>query len=233
MEKISPSRRRLYLLRHGEVDYFDPGGRPFHPDTVPLNERGRAQARALAELLRPVRLDRAVTSGLLRTVQTAEAIVSGRGLKIECREALREIRTGRLSQLPPEDVEKAFLQAFPRRMDPAARFLGGETLGEFLSRVLPAYHALLEERDWQSLLLVAHGGVNRAILLDTLGAGMDGFGALEQDPGALNLIDLNPDSTGILRLVNHTPGAPIKEGLVLTTMERLYREYRGGGGEGV
>ncbi len=230
MDKISPSRRRLYLVRHGEVDYFDPGGRPFHPDTVPLNERGQEQARALGELLKPVRLDRVVSSGLLRTVQTAEAIVTGRGLKIECREALREIRTGRLSQLPPEGVEKAFLQAFPRKLDPAARFLGGEYLGDFLSRVLPAYHALLKETDWQSLLLVAHGGVNRAILLDALGAGMDGFGALEQDPGALNLIDLDPDGAAILRLVNYSAGAPVKEGLVLTTMEQLYREYRGGGG---
>ena len=46
-EKWSPPvRRRIYLMRHGEVDYFDAGGRPFRPETVSLNSVGRLQAEA-------------------------------------------------------------------------------------------------------------------------------------------------------------------------------------------
>src|SRR5258706_366845 len=40
-----PQRRRVYLMRHGEVSYF-PDGRPVPPEGVPLNDEGRAQARA-------------------------------------------------------------------------------------------------------------------------------------------------------------------------------------------
>ncbi len=43
-------------------------------------------------------------------------------------------------------------------------FLGGETVGALLDRVLPALDALLAEPGWDVLLLVLHGAVNRAIL---------------------------------------------------------------------
>ena len=37
-------RRRIYLMRHGAVAYFDGSGRPVPPDTEPLTEEGRAEA---------------------------------------------------------------------------------------------------------------------------------------------------------------------------------------------
>ncbi len=65
-----PNRRRLYLMRHGEVSYFEQG-RPAPPEGVHLNEQGRAQAAAAALALADISFDRAVTSGLPRTDQTA------------------------------------------------------------------------------------------------------------------------------------------------------------------
>ncbi|HEY8972906.1 MAG TPA: histidine phosphatase family protein, partial [Burkholderiaceae bacterium] len=47
---MSPARRRLYLMRHGSVDYFKADGTPVPPHTVPLNEAGRAQADAAGAL---------------------------------------------------------------------------------------------------------------------------------------------------------------------------------------
>src|ERR1700688_1940002 len=64
-------RRRVYLMRHGDVDYFAPDGRPYPPATVPLNDEGRLQAAAAGRELAIVPLDRAVTSGLRRSVETA------------------------------------------------------------------------------------------------------------------------------------------------------------------
>ena len=45
-----PPRRRLYLMRHGAVDYFLPDGTPLPPHEVPLNAAGRAQADAAGAL---------------------------------------------------------------------------------------------------------------------------------------------------------------------------------------
>jgi hypothetical protein len=40
-------RRRLLLMRHGAVEYFDAEGRPHPPDAVPLTPTGVEQARAM------------------------------------------------------------------------------------------------------------------------------------------------------------------------------------------
>src|SRR5690349_7547805 len=51
---------------------------------IPLDDRGRAQAAALAERLAPVRLDAIVSSPMERCVQTAEAIAAERaGPRVE------------------------------------------------------------------------------------------------------------------------------------------------------
>ena len=58
-------------MRHAEVSYFRADGSPVDPAEVPLNEDGVAQAHAVAEAFRAIDLDRVVTSGLPRTLETA------------------------------------------------------------------------------------------------------------------------------------------------------------------
>jgi probable phosphoglycerate mutase len=225
-----PFRRRIYLMRHGSVEYFDAAGRPFRPDTVPLNADGRRQAEAAARELAVVPLDRVVCSGLPRSVQTAEVVVAGRGLAIETRSELREIEPGRLGReqwagLTAADVERLFLGCLAATITPESRFLNGETFGSLAERVGPCFEALLAERSWRRLLLVAHGVVNRWLLCRALGAGLSALGSLEQDAGCLNVVDLLEDGRFQVRLVNHTPWTPVKHGLEQTTLEELYQQF--------
>jgi broad specificity phosphatase PhoE len=64
-------RRRIYLFRHGSVDYIDANGK-IVPDTdiVVLNETGREQARLMCDLFAEVHIDKAQCSGLPRTRET-------------------------------------------------------------------------------------------------------------------------------------------------------------------
>jgi probable phosphoglycerate mutase len=221
-------RRRVYLLRHGDVSYFDEQGRPFRPDTVPLNAAGRAQAEAAGRELAAVPLDRVLSSDLIRSVETARLVMAGRGLLIETRPELREIRPGRLADIPPKTIEQAFLGAFTSGVEREARFLAGETYGALADRVLACFQTLLAEPHWRHLLLVAHGGVNRVLLSEAMGAGLRGFAAVEQDPGCINILDVDPHGRCLVRLVNYTPYNSLKAGMDLTTMERLYQEYKSG-----
>src|SRR6266508_4067617 len=95
-------RRRVYLMRHADVEYFE-AGRPVHPDHVPLTPRGREQAAAAALALAGIPLDRAITSGLPRTVQTTEHVLAGRGLPVESDARWREIETGKLGDISALD----------------------------------------------------------------------------------------------------------------------------------
>src|SRR5581483_1279715 len=89
-------RRRIYLMRHAQVRYFD----GTHPHDVVLTEAGREQASAAAAALRGVRFDRVVTSGLARTLETARAVAPD--TEPERNADLREIESGDLRGLPQE-----------------------------------------------------------------------------------------------------------------------------------
>ena len=211
-------RRRLLLLRHGEVDYF-PQGRPVPPEGVGLTERGRAQARAVGALLQEVPLDLALHSGLPRTEETLALVLGGRSVPVEAWPEFQEIRPGRLKDLP--DPRRAFLEAFrPQSLE--ERFLGGERYQDFLERVLAAYRRLLE-RAWDTLLLVAHGGVIRALLTHAL-TGRPGFLPLEVYPCGLSVLDLGEEGA-LLRLHNLTPYEPLPQDR-RSTMEALWEAYR-------
>jgi broad specificity phosphatase PhoE len=219
-----PTRRRLYLMRHGEVSYFAQG-RPAPPDGVHLNEQGRAQAQATARALAAIHFDRAVTSGLPRTEETAAIVLGDRALLVETVPALCEIRGGRLADIPPTELRRTFVDSLTRRLTASDTFLMGESYGDFRDRVLPAFHALVQDLSWGTMLLVAHGAVNRVILADVMGLDLHGLGHLEQDPACINLIDFDDRGYGIIRLVNYTPYNPLKAGMALTTMERYFLEF--------
>jgi len=214
-------RRRLYLMRHAEVAYFDDGGRPTHPDEVSLTSAGVEQARAAAAALAGVRFDRVLTSGLPRTLETARLVAPG--IEPESWPELRELEGGRLADIPDEEVEQAFVGVFRGVVPDRTHFLGGETIGSLLDRVLPALERLVADDTWDTALAVLHGAVNRAILSHALTGGRTFLGNFEQAPACINVLDVGDG--WIVRAVNVTPYDPLHESGRSTTMERLLEQY--------
>lgn len=224
------SRRRIYLMRHASVSYFDEQGQPLDPRAVPLNAAGREQVAACAEWLADVPFDRAICSGLPRTEQTARAVLGARPLALEVEERFKEIRAGRLREVPAELRERAIAYAYDGCEEPGACFIGGESWGAFTDRVSSAWAQLLAASDWQELLLVAHDAVNRVILSQIVGGGLHSLKAFEQDPACLNIIetDRSPDGSPrcLLRAVNLAAYDPIRASQRLTVMEQVWAHYR-------
>ena len=213
-------RRRLYLMRHGAVSYFDPGGRPIREDGVGLNDEGRRDAEAARALLEPTRFDRVVASDLRRAVETAQIVAPEAA--IEEWPDLRELRGAGLSGIPAERLEAEFVHAFRGIVPNEKRFLGGETIGELFDRVLPALDRLLADGNWDTLLAVLHGGVNRAILSYALTGDRIFLGHFEQAPGCVNVLDVGEE--WIVRAVNVAPLDLLHTSSRLTTMEGYWAE---------
>jgi broad specificity phosphatase PhoE len=208
-------------MRHARVAYFE-DGRPLRPEDVPLTDEGREQARAAAALLEGTAFDRVITSGLPRTLETARIVAPHS--EPESWPELREIESGRLGDIPEDELEQAFVSAFRDVLPEEARFLGGETVGSLLDRVLPALDRLLADPDWDIALAVLHGGVNRAILSYALTGGRAFLGNFEQSPGCINVIDVGED--WVVRAVNTTPTDLAHRSGRLRTMEELWAEFR-------
>jgi broad specificity phosphatase PhoE len=213
-------------MRHAEVSYFGADGTPVNPLEVSLTEEGVAQADAAAASLTGVKLDRVITSGLPRTVETA-AIVA-RSHEPEAWPELTEIRGGRLSEIPPEALEHEFVHAFRGVIPNDTRFLRGESIGELFDRVLPALDRLVADPSWDTALAVLHGGVNRAILSYALTGERMFLGHFEQAPACVNVLDVGDDGEWIVRAVNIAAYDVLHLSHRQTTMERYWEQYSGG-----
>jgi broad specificity phosphatase PhoE len=230
-DPVPPERPRIYLMRHAEVSYFSEAGAPLDPRHVTLTERGRQQASEMAAALADVPFDRTVCSGMPRSRETAVAVLAGRQIRIEDEADFREIKAGRLRNIPPERRRAELVRVLEAAALTGASFAGGESFVAFEERVLAALMRLLGTSSWRRLLLVAHDAVNRVLLAWAAQSGLKALAAFEQDMCCLNVIDLDiVDGTierRIIRLMNYTPYDATKARLFLTSMEQVFGRYVG------
>ncbi len=224
-------RRRVYLMRHGSVTYFDGDGKPVLPEMVPLNEAGRMQASAAGRVFADagVRFDRVIVSGLPRTIETASRVLTetGQAIDIEPWPDLVEIRGGKLAHIPDTELKEAFTGAFEGVAPEHKRFLGGESIGELMDRIHPAVETLRNDKAWDTVLLVLHGGVNRAILSYALTGQRLFLGNIAQTAGCINVLDVGEAATDwVVRMVNYSPPSLLQAESRGTTMEALFHQYR-------
>ena len=210
------SRRRIYLFRHGSVDYIDDKGKIVpNTDLVVLSAVGRAQASQMRDLFASVHIDKALCSGLPRTRETGETILGDRDIPLEVNAGFLEIR--QMQGEAPDDYDILTDVAFShyRANDDEARFLGGERYIDFYSRIEQSIIDLLSDDSWHNLALFAHGATNAAFLGWATGLGCSAFGVLDQAMCCLNVLDIDFDESGSIvrktvRAMNVTADDPSK-----------------------
>src|SRR3954447_14929276 len=191
----------VLLVRHGLTSMTGPVLAGWTPG-VHLDDRGRAQAVALAERLRPVPLSGIVSSPLERCQETAAAVAVGRDApEVQTDDRLGECRYGdwtgqELKKLAKDPLWKV-VQAHPS----AAEFPGGEALRDTQARAVDAVRAhntaFGPEATW---VAVSHGDVIKAIVADALGLHLDLFQRIQVDPCSLTVIRYTTLRPFVLRL---------------------------------
>ena len=152
----------ILLARHGQSDWNQETRWQGHADR-PLTDRGREQARALAERLRPVELDAVYSSDLERARATAEAVADEQGLELRIDPRLREVDVGSWSGLTRAEAEQRFPDGFARWKLGEPGWNDGETYEAMSERILSAVRRIAEEHDAGRVLVVSHGGPIRAV----------------------------------------------------------------------
>jgi broad specificity phosphatase PhoE len=227
------SRRRIYLMRHGHVDYLAK-----HVvaegaiNIVPLTTRGRLQAEAAGVALSHVHFERAVCSGYPRTHETASYVLAAQKHppQLEIDEGLVERAAGKF----PAVKSRAELISVMRGKfteagvpEPGERGEGGEPAADAQARAVAAIRRLLRQPGWHTALVVAHEGINRLLLSWATGAGANAIGGFEQDTGCINILDFDLKPNGevertMIKAVNLTPYNWLKHGMNLTSLEALF-----------
>ncbi|GAB4455272.1 MAG: alpha-ribazole phosphatase [Anaerolineales bacterium] len=146
------------LVRHGQTDW-NLEGRYQGQSDVPLNEKGRAQAKALAEQLKGQTFAAIFSSDLMRARDTAEVIANQLGLPVQIEPRLREINQGEWEGVLAADIKARYAEIWSQRtMDPAnVRPPGGETVSEVAERVYAALDDIARRYPRENVLVVSHG----------------------------------------------------------------------------
>jgi broad specificity phosphatase PhoE len=183
---------KILLTRHGHVDGINPKrfrGRA----ELPLTELGLKQAERLgariAKQWKPVAI---YTSGLQRCVVTAGKIAVASGAVASVLDGLMDLDYGDWQGRVQDEVRQEAPDLFaawhstPQLM----RFPHGESLQELVARVAEALRSVLLRHPGQTVVMVGHDSVNRALLLQLIDQPLSSYWKLAQDPCCLNEIDI-------------------------------------------
>jgi probable phosphomutase (TIGR03848 family) len=201
----------LLLVRHGltaATGHSLTGRTP----GVALDERGRAQAEALAARLRMVPLAAIVSSPIQRCAETAATIAAGRGqdgspFPVSLDPRLAEVDYGEWTGRDLRDLTKEPLWRVVQATPSAATFPAGESLRAMAARAVDAVHdgnaAAGPDATW---LACTHGDLAKAIVADALSLHLDAFQRIAVDPCSLTVIRYGRGRPVVLR-VNDTGGS--------------------------
>jgi broad specificity phosphatase PhoE len=195
---------RVYLIRHGESTWnaerrwqgaMDP----------PLSAAGREQADRLASALQAIPLSVVYCSPLQRAKDTAVVIAAAHALSVEPVSDLREIAFGEWESLGDEEVVQRFgslRQQWFRRPD-QTQIPGAESLAHGRGRAMAAMRGIVGRHLDDQVAVVAHGGMNKLILLTLLEAPLASFWRLAQSNACINIVELG-SARGHILAVNDT-----------------------------
>lgn len=192
---------RLLLVRHGQSEWN--AGRVLQGQAdIRLSDLGRAQARALAPVIARMQPDRAITSDLLRARDTA-ALIGHPEARHE--PGLREIDVGTWEGQLISDLIAADADAYAGWRAGTHRPDGGEVWDEFTARASAAVLAELAKGGAQTLLVVCHGGVIRALLQRFLNLAPRQI--IPAAPASITALRIDPNGGhGRLELFNYRSG---------------------------
>jgi broad specificity phosphatase PhoE len=210
-----PKGRRLLLMRHGETyepSLDAPMAGAEGDAALPLTERGRAQLREVSGWLAKLPIEAAYASPFARAQETARIVTEPHGLPIQTLEPLRELPL----YGPPGSTLRDVAHRYIRLVrDLASHPLhevpldGPHSLGAVLDAALAAIHGAVESSEG-TLLVVAHGGLNRFLLGHWLGMPPERAIAIEQSFACVNVIEFVGGGRPFIRALNATLHDPLK-----------------------
>jgi alpha-ribazole phosphatase len=195
----------IYLFRHGEVEMAETRRFIGHLD-VRLSALGERQGAAQGRRLSSVKLAGLFASDLVRARRTGELIGVPQGLVPVPVPALREMSMGRWEGLTAAEIRLREPEKFAEWMAHVGEFPfpDGESLPDLEARAWPAFESIADAHPGRAIVIVAHGGTNRALICRALGLPLGRILALGQDYGALTVLE-RVDATWHLRRLNERP----------------------------
>lgn len=196
---------KLYVVRHGETDWNIENRTQGAKNDLPLNDKGKAQAAALAQRFKNIEVDYIYSSDLKRAYQTAYEISIVKNVKINTDSRLREMNFGIWEGLTSKDIAEKYGSIFEvwRSNPKECSIPDGETLLMLQERVLKSIDEIINNHKGKNIVIVSHGITCKVLILSVLGMDLSYENRLRMDNTGLSILkykELGP----VVELLNDT-----------------------------
>lgn len=194
---------RIHLLRHGQVEGFEQKRYNGQAD-IALTDLGRKQSAAFAGRFQHKKLAAIYSSDLLRCRTAADQIGILQQARPQYIAELRELHIGAWEGQTWQQLQRDYPDLWQARLDDIVNVAppNGESLLQMATRVRAVIKQIVAEHAGGEIVIVGHGGINRVILLDAIGAPLDRLFHIEQDFACHNIIDYFTDGIAVVKQLN-------------------------------
>lgn len=196
---------RIILTRHGHVEGITPPRFRGRED-VALSALGVAQAAATARRIAAAWRPSAVyTSPMQRCVATGAAIAAACGVTSETLAPLNDLDYGDWQWKTHAEIAAAFPELYAAwcATPHLFRFPNGESLQDLAARAADGLRYVLRRRRGDTVVLVGHDSVNRALLMQLLDQPLSAYWRIVLAPCGISEIEFVADAPAVLS-VNET-----------------------------
>lgn len=190
---------KLIIVRHGETEENVKGIRQGHLPGK-LTEKGREQARKLAERFRYEKIDAIFSSDLKRAKDTAKEIARYHNIPVQYTEKLREISGGIYEGKPKEELHEAREKSRKTKLE--FRPEEGETFEELKERVKNFLEELKKKYKGKTVLICSHGNYIETLLGILLKRPLEKSLEIKQSNAAVNIVEAKDSGEHEVRVIN-------------------------------
>jgi phosphoserine phosphatase len=193
---------KIILVRHGHVEGIHPPRFRGRAD-LPLTDRGNAEALAVAQRIaskwRPAKV---YTSPLSRCVATGAAIAKACSISAQSIDELNDVDYGTWSMKSLDEMKAAEPRLYAAwfAAPHLVRFPNGDSLQDLVVRSSDALRLALDRHPNDTVVLVGHDSINRALLLQLADLPLSAYWRLVQHPCCINEIDVEEGQLRVLRI---------------------------------
>jgi broad specificity phosphatase PhoE len=193
---------RLLLCRHAEPEAAA-RGRVCGRLDVGLSPSGERQSDVLAAALASEHPSALYASPIRRAAETARRMGAALGLEPRLDPRLRELDFGQADGLTYEEVEQRWPDLYENwmRTPTEVRFPAGESFADLKRRAVAAAADIVAAHEGETVVIVAHAGVIRAVLVDWLSMRDEALFRIEQRYASVNVVEVTDGAVNV-RLVN-------------------------------
>lgn len=182
---------RLILVRNGQTDWSKANRIQGEID-IPLNVRGRSQAKACAAQLRGISIDAIYSSALSRSYETALEIAKPHKLKVKTLKSLNEINQGLWQGMLVVDARRKHRKLYSKwESNPLnSKPPKGEGIKEAYDRVITEAEKTLARHKHGTICIVAHRIINTLIKCHFLSLDLNKIWEFSPLPGTWEILEI-------------------------------------------